>query len=592
MAGTFPKTEVPLAALTGDDARAAIDALNERAWETRFSDAAEAARIAGQAREAARAAGYARGEAYALRNSGGCRCMLLQHDAALADLEAAARIFEELNDPVGRASALSWTGNVHWRRSQFSAALRLHTEALALQRQAHDRAGEGDTLNHLGNVYYHLSDFPRALEHYRASLAIREATGDARGLSHALNNIGNIHGRLGQYAAALEHHVRALELKRVVGDRVGEGIAMLNVGATYAALGDHHQALGFYHGALQTTDDALLRGNVLLSLGDAHRTLDDLPTALDFYWQAIDAASSSGNAFLEAEARVGLGQALTTNDPAAAVDELRAARELAERIESPRIVYEAHLALSAAYEAAGDLAAALEHFRAYHRVEDEVNGAEAERRIQALLVQSEIERSQREAELLRTRNEVLAAANEEKARLLDTLRAQAAELERLTREDALTGVFNRRHLDTELALEWERARRFGRHLAAVMVDVDHFKAVNDGWSHATGDAVLRQVARLLRDGTRAVDVVGRYGGEEFLLVLVETPAERAALLCEKLRAAIEAHDWGTVAPGLRVTASFGVAGNTAADTPAALLAAADACLYAAKHAGRNRVVAE
>jgi diguanylate cyclase (GGDEF)-like protein len=595
MAGPLPTSDIPATGPTGHDARAAIDALNQRAWEIRFSDAAEALRLAEQARDAARAAGYQRGEAYALRNSGCVRCLLLDYDAALADLHVAARSFGDVGDQAGRAGALNWIGNVHLRRADYPAALRAQTEALGLQRAVGDRAGEGNTLNYLGNVHYQLADFPRALEQYRAALVAKEEEGDLLGVSQVLNNLGNIHGQQGQYDAALDHHLRTLELKRQLGDRVGEAIALVNVGSGHEAMGDYLRAQEFYHAALDqtlATGDLLTRADVLRDLGDVRRKLGDIPAALEFYGQAIDAALSVGNAYVEAEARIGLGQALAASDATLAVEELRAALELAQRIESPRIVYEAHLALSAAYEAAGDPAAALEHFRAYHRVEDEVNGAQAERRIQAMLVQAEIERSQREAELLRARNDALAAANEEKARLLDTLRAQAAELERLTREDALTGVFNRRHLDAELALEWERARRFGRHLTVAMVDVDHFKAVNDGWSHATGDAVLREIARLLRDGTRAVDVVGRYGGEEFLLVLVETPAERAARLCEKLRAAIEAHDWESVAPGLRVTASFGVAGNDAADSPSALLAAADARLYAAKHAGRNRVVAE
>src|SRR5206468_3002632 len=136
-------------------------------------------------------------------------------------------------------------------------------------------------------------------------------------------------------------------------------------------------------------------------------------------------------------------------------------------------------ALSETYEAAGDLARALEHFRAYHRVEDEVFSAESERRIQAILTRAEIERSEREVELLRTRNDVLSAANEEKARLLEVLREQAAGLDRLSREDALTGLFNRRHVDEALALEWERSARFGRDLTVAIADVDHFKAVND-----------------------------------------------------------------------------------------------------------------
>jgi diguanylate cyclase (GGDEF)-like protein len=102
--------------------------------------------------------------------------------------------------------------------------------------------------------------------------------------------------------------------------------------------------------------------------------------------------------------------------------------------------------------------------------------------------------------------------------------------------------------------------------------------------------VLRAVARILRDGCRQIDLVARYGGEEFALVLVETPPASAALLCEKLRAAVESYDWPSLHPRLaRVTLSFGLSGDLTLPDPAALLASADARLYQAKRTGRNRV---
>ncbi|HET7231071.1 MAG TPA: tetratricopeptide repeat-containing diguanylate cyclase [Longimicrobium sp.] len=554
-------------------ARDEVDALNRRTWEVRTLDLAEGLRLAQQAREAARAAGYARGEAYALRNAGSCRCLMRQLDAALSDLYQAERLFGALGDEVGTASVLNWIGNVHLRRAECPTALQLQLQALEMQRRVGDVEGEGSTHIHLGNVYYELSDFPRALEHFRAALALKEAQRDSLGRANAMNNIGNIYGRLHQYDTALDYHTRTLALRRGLGDRLGESIALVNVGSSYKEMGEYPRALELFQAALEHAEqmgNLEIRAEVLVCLGDVTRQLGKLEDAVAFYTEAIHVASDTGNTATEAGARVGLGQALVAAGAPHAADELRTALVLGKRIQSPLIVYEAHQALSDAYEAGGDLGAALEHYRAYHRVKDEVEGAETERRIQAILTRAEIERGQREAELLR---------------------AQAAELERLTREDALTGLANRRHLDALLALEWERARRFGRHLTAVMVDVDHFKAVNDGWSHATGDAVLRQVAHILRDGIRAVDVAARYGGEEFVLLLVETEPGQAVHACEKLRAAIEAHDWPSIAPGLRVTASFGVAGNTGADSPDDLLAAADARLYTAKRAGRNRVVA-
>jgi diguanylate cyclase (GGDEF)-like protein len=575
---------------------AEIDALNARAWELRLSDPQEGVRVAEQARAAAREVGYARGEAFALRNLGGCRLVLLQHDAALADLDEAGLAFDALGDRAGKASVLNRRGNVHWRRGDYAAAVRAHLEALALQRLAGDRDGEGDSLNSLGTVYFDTGSLALALEHYQASLQLAEETGAQLGISHSLNNIGNVHGHLGDYPKALEYHTRSLALKRALGDVRGEGIALVNVGKNHEARGDFSRALECYREALEIgrrIGERWIEAGALLHIADVNRASRELSAALEFYGEARAVAVAAGVTQVETEARIGIGQALAAlGRPAEAVVELRAALELAERIEAKRLVYEAHLALSGAHETAGDAARALEHFRVFHRVEDEVTGAEADRRVQAVLVKAEAEAAEREAALLRSRNDALTAANEEKARLLEVLKEQAAELDRLSREDALTGLFNRRHVDAALALEWERARRFGRDLAVAIVDLDHFKQVNDRFSHAVGDAVLREAARLLRDGVRAIDVAGRWGGEEFVLLQVETPPDRAALACEKLRVALEAHDWSALAPGLRVTASMGVAGNAEAEDPAALLAAADARLYVAKHAGRNRVVAD
>ena len=224
-------------------------------------------------------------------------------------------------------------------------------------------------------------------------------------------------------------------------------------------------------------------------------------------------------------------------------------------------------------------------------------GGEADRRLTSILIRAEAAQAEREAELHRLRHVELAEvvkrleeADVEKAHLLAELRLRASELERMAREDALTGVSNRRHLAERLEIEFARARRFERDLTAVMVDADRFKDVNDRLSHAVGDEVLRRLARIIADNCRVVDAVGRWGGEEFLILLVEAPSSGAAGACEKIRRAVEDHSWDEVATGLRVTVSLGYAVLTPEmETPKELVHAADAALYRAKDAGRNRV---
>jgi diguanylate cyclase (GGDEF)-like protein len=156
--------------------------------------------------------------------------------------------------------------------------------------------------------------------------------------------------------------------------------------------------------------------------------------------------------------------------------------------------------------------------------------------------------------------------------------------------DSLTGLANRRTLDEELALEWRRAHRVGESLAFVLLDLDDFKSVNDSHGHQAGDAVLRAVGEILGNGVRQVDLAGRYGGEEFALILPETDLAGALKLSERLRVKLETTAVELPsAETLHATASFGVAVKDELETPEQLVAAADEALYAAKAAGKNCV---
>lgn len=190
---------------------------------------------------------------------------------------------------------------------------------------------------------------------------------------------------------------------------------------------------------------------------------------------------------------------------------------------------------------------------------------------------------------LRNLQKSLQEANEVKTVLLEQLRQQADLLEQQTREDCLTGLYNRRELDQRLALEFQRTRRFGHPLTVVMADIDFFKGVNDRFSHQVGDEVLKAVAGILQGSCRVTDFVARYGGEEFTLFLPETTVTNGVVLCEKIRRAIEAYDWDRIQPDLTVTISMGLAEDRGLTDHDALLRAADDKLYEAKHSGRNQV---
>lgn len=167
----------------------------------------------------------------------------------------------------------------------------------------------------------------------------------------------------------------------------------------------------------------------------------------------------------------------------------------------------------------------------------------------------------------------------------------AEQLERLATTDALTGVANRRQFLTSAEAEWSRFQRYQRPLSLIMIDIDHFKSVNDRFGHATGDEVIRWIATACAEGQRASDIVGRLGGEEFAILLPETSPDDAVMVAERIRKTIAARMLTFHKVNFRVTASFGVASATLSMSGvSALMHASDLALYNAKNQGRDRVV--
>lgn len=172
-----------------------------------------------------------------------------------------------------------------------------------------------------------------------------------------------------------------------------------------------------------------------------------------------------------------------------------------------------------------------------------------------------------------------------------------AKLRELSIRDELTGLYNRRHLTERLEQESERGRRYGHGFSVALIDIDHFKAVNDSHGHSVGDEVLVAFAGILRRQVRFVDhlgrapqgTLGRFGGEEFLLILPGTPLEGAVTCVERMREAVTRASFVTAAGPLRISFSAGLAAQAPGETAEHLLQRADAALYRAKEAGRNLV---
>jgi diguanylate cyclase (GGDEF)-like protein len=220
---------------------------------------------------------------------------------------------------------------------------------------------------------------------------------------------------------------------------------------------------------------------------------------------------------------------------------------------------------AALFAASGRFQQAYEEYQRFHLEGEMIRAKEREARAQALHVMYETHEARR----------------------------ASSRFQQLALRDALTELPNRRFVDETLPTLVAQAAERSMPLSTVLIDLDYFKRINDTLSHDAGDAVLIEVGRLLAAAVCEPGFAARLGGEEFLLVLPDTPHAEAIRLCEQFRRAVQSHDWRPITGDLPVTASLGVATSSPqGTTSAALLSQADRNMYAAKRSGRNRVVGD
>lgn len=198
---------------------------------------------------------------------------------------------------------------------------------------------------------------------------------------------------------------------------------------------------------------------------------------------------------------------------------------------------------------------------------------------------NELELNARIYALLRTKalQDELKMKNKQLEDLLDKVNYMAI-------TDALTGLYNRRRFHDVLTSEHERAKRYGTPFSLVMLDIDHFKKINDTYGHNVGDAVLKEVSGILLNSIRDIDTASRYGGEEFMIILPSTDRVQSRIVAERMREAIEQHDFAGI--DSKISVSIGISGmpDAKVDNEEKLIRCADFAMYRAKQLGRNRTV--
>lgn len=564
-----------------------VEVLNQLAALIVEREPGRALILSREALELARSLGNRPGEAAARFGIGDGQRVLGNHRAALDEYGAALKLFEDLDNQYEKGRSLRRLGDIHYFIGDLPRALRSYGEALktfealsATGATPQARIHVAHLLTTIGNVVKNAGNLADALDYYRRSQDVYLKEGYAIGVRGAVYNIGNILQQQGMAAEAGEQFRRALDMAQAEEDRYLESLALSSLGSLALERGSLLEAEALFLRALEISRDTGRRRGILSNLKkllELSRRRGELVAALEYAQQAETLAM-----------------------------ELEDRQILADLVQEKSLVR----------EEMGNSTGALADLRRYLDLREEFLSETRLRQVDELRLRFETDAKEREIEVLRKERTLqqlfmlvvvaglmVAVAFLVLARRAGKMRARSAgaiaeknaelsaaysRMEELSRTDELTGMANRRAMMDRLRHEQDRSERSGHPYSVVLADVDDFKRWNDRFGHACGDALLVALGARLRGAVRAQDLIGRWGGEEFLVVLTETGLEGAVRVAEKLRVLIssEAFLFEGNAMFLTLTAGVSEGGRVPVDEA---LRRADAALYAGKRRGKNRV---
>jgi len=458
-------------------------------------------------------------------------------------------------------------------QAQYEQALELLTKAYQTSEQVNAKNSKNDVLNSMANVYYNTGQLEQAYRYYTELVELDRNSQDKNALSISLFNLGHVNASRKQFSKADNNFQEALDISQSLKDDLGAASALKALGVNAQAQSKLLVAQKHLKAALKifiAIHDKTQSARVQRHLGDIAQEQQRYPQARDHYFAALS---------------------------------------VLQKQPFSKALMRTHRGLSASYQNMGNIEQALEHHQRYASLQKQLLEQQNKEVTQRLQVQFETQRFAAENEQLNLMNQqqVLELEHRQATLKMQYLmlllalailalmivlwtRSQkhAKAMQKLATRDELTNLQNRRSLMQYAMREWHRSTRFNRDYCCIAIDIDHFKNINDTWGHATGDQVLKLVSSTIHSTLRVTDSVGRIGGEEFLLICIETNKEQAVALAERIRSKVEnlqhPHQ-----PGKPVTISLGVAQLLKPISLDELIAQADDALYKSKNNGRNRV---
>jgi len=504
-------------------------------------------------------------------------------EAAIKYIERSLKIAKAIGHLPLQAATLNGLGVIYWGQRKYEKALEKYFLALEIQEEIKDQGLGAMTLSNIGLLFYSLKNFDKSLEYFFKALEIQEELGNTRDIALVKQNIANVYSNQNKPEKTLEYYLSSLKNCEEIGDERLSGIILTNIAVHYyEEFNDPDKALEYFNRSLIITQKYDDKENILRAF---------------FY---------IGTIYID------------TGKYEKAMEKENEALRIAQEINDYRQIKYIYREISNIYAKQKDFENAYEFHVKYKTVNDSIFSIEQSEQITEMETKYETEKKEQQIVLLEKDNTIarmkikrqrllllysvigivlilafvliLSNLYRQKTKTAKALAVANRKLEELSRTDPLTKLWNRRYLHEIVERERVRIKRSFEAFSFILMDIDHFKNVNDTYGHECGDYVLSTMAVILRSGVRKQDVVGRWGGEEFLLFLPSTSLQGAITIAESIRKKIADYPFIYDSKNIAITSTLGVSEFDETVSVEECIKLADDGLYEGKESGRNRIV--
>lgn len=542
-------------------------------------------------------------------------------EQALENYEQALKVGEIMNSPVIIGASFNGKAIIAMKKGDLDNALQFFKKAEGFLKKSNDKEKLAGVVSNMGLIFYTKNDYINAIKFMNSAKDLYESINNLQGEGTVLISLGNVYNIIEENKGE-QSFQKALDIGNKLGDYNLKTAAFVNLGSIYMKRGENEKAIEVYKKAINCTlktNNRDYKAVALNNIGDVKVKEKKYVEALTYYKSALrifkDLSLSARFAFCY----MNIGTTyLKMNKLEKSEKNLLRGYDIAKQFKQKPYIKDSCKSLSDLYKKKGDFKKSLDYFKEYVEIKDEIISTKKINEINTLNAKTDEERKAAEIQLLKKDNEInelkmkkqqlhiyqilsflvisliiLATLYKKylfKVKTNYQLEKAYVKMEALAKYDALTKLHNRHSAMERVEIEMVRMGRTWRSFGLMMLDIDDFKKINDNFGHLAGDKVLQHISAILTELVRKQDVVARWGGEEFFIMLPETSIEGTAILAEKIREEIEKNPLAYNEFFLHITVTIGV---SVYDRPApfnSILSKADDALYFGKDNGKNIVV--